>query len=359
MAADYADFCEVYPLEDSVVAVDSHMAAEFFTQVFERKWEQQNPQMAKSFSSGQKYAAALDLLRESWKIPYNDFAGISFLNEMHAPLWQQAWFPANDPRARAYLEIKEAARNLQFTPGAEARWQRFAREHGVRGAPPLGPGDPATAEVWHQFRRELAPASPVVPYAARTNWLAYLQSNAVHDALGLARSEAFDLAHYNQLAGTAYEDWSQIPFPLPSAAPAALQNLWSPFAARYPLRLTSITVTPELTASFQNFLQARFKTIQTADLLLNSPAAKWSDFALSPTAPQAGDSKAMLSAWIDFIRDAARYQPAVSLVREFLPGVHPCPVQQSRRAQPGMGNALHGDRGSLPTFRASVRDHVS
>jgi ABC-type glycerol-3-phosphate transport system permease component len=302
MAADYADFSATYSLDDSVIAADSHTASEFFARRFEHRWEQQNPQLAVASSFAQRHAGALELLRNTWKIPFNDFDGISFSTEMHAPLWQQSWFPPDDPRANAFIDFKAAEQNLELTPGALSRWRSFARNHGATSDLPLAPKDPSSAELWQKFRREIAPASSVVPYAARVDWKVYLQSNTVHDALGLARADYFDVAYYNRLAGTAYTGWSEIPYPLPASAPASLQKLWLDFSARYPLRLTTLAVTPELTARFQNFLQARFKTVPAADTLMGTSATAWTDFSLSATPPRSQGSKALRSVWTDFAR---------------------------------------------------------
>ncbi len=302
MAADYADFCGTYSLENSVVALDPYAAQDFFTRKFEEQWDQQNPQIAASSSSARRHAGALDLLRESWKIPFTDFSGISFTTELHVPLAQPSWFPPDDARAKAFLDFKSAVQNLEFMPGASGRWQRFAREHGATGKLPLAPVDPGAAELWRKFKREVAPASPVVPYASRVDWQNFLRSNAIHDSLGLNRNASFDVAYYNQLAGTHYRDWSEIPFPLPGSAPASLQKLWQDYSARYPLRLTALTVTPELTTRYQKFLEARFKAIPDANALLGSSARTWSDFTLSSTPPRSAESKALRAIWIDFAR---------------------------------------------------------
>lgn len=302
MAADYADFCETYSLEDSVVAADSHTAGEFFAQKFEHQWDQQNPQLAADATFAQRHGGALELLRQTWKIPFNDFSSISFWTEMHAPLGQQSWFPPDDPRTAAFLDFKAAARNLEFMPGALSRWHRFAREHGAAGDLPLAPDDSSLAALWGKFRREIAPASPVLPYASRVGWWSYLQSNAVHDALGLGRADYFDVAYYNQIAGTTYHDFPEIPFPLPASAPAKLQNLWLDFSSHHPLRLTTLVVTPELTGRYQTLLQERFKTVDAADRLLGLSAAQWSDFPLSAEPPRSNGTKALREVWSDFVK---------------------------------------------------------
>ncbi len=81
-----------------------------------------------------------------------------------------------------------------------------------------------------------------------------------------------------------------------------LQNIWNDFSERYPLRLTTLVVTPELTTRFQSFLQARFKTVQAANALLGSSATTWTDFPLSPTPPRTSDSKKLRGVWTDFAR---------------------------------------------------------
>jgi ABC-type glycerol-3-phosphate transport system permease component len=127
----------------------------------------------------------------------------------------------------------------------------------------------------------------------------YLQSDTVRQNLQMGRAQTFDIVYYNRLAGTRYQNWFETPFPLPANAPPVLQQLWNEYADRYPLRLTTITVTPALTVQYQAFLQNRFKTIEVANQLLGTAAAQWSDLTLTPAAP---DGEALRSVWSDFVK---------------------------------------------------------
>ena len=298
-ARDYADFCDTYPLDDSVVVIPQTTADAYLSAEYRRLWVEKNG----SASTEEEAKGAINLLRETWNIPFTDFNQINFTLEMKSPMWQQSWFPPNDPKSRSFLELKRASRNLDFMPDVRDKWSAFLRQNGSTGDTALAPDAPPEVHaLWLKFKEQVVPASPAIPYALRVDWRKYLQSEAVHQALNLGRTESFDIDHYNRLAGTHYETWNETPFPLPASASPALQQLWNSYAATYPVRLTTLVLTPELSAQFQTYLLNRFKTIGALNQLLGTSLTQWTDFALTAAPPSGEVSAAQRNVWADFVK---------------------------------------------------------
>jgi ABC-type glycerol-3-phosphate transport system permease component len=309
MAGDYADFAETYPVDDSVTPVDFSLVGNFVaTQLqaeFEARWATAHPDEAARASAAQRKAAALKLLDETFRVPYSDFSQVNFDVELQSPLWQQSWIPKPSPKYESFLELKREYKNLQFSPGGASAWRDYlGRHHLSPSAVPFPvPVDapPDQRNLWLAFRREVMPASPTVPYALRAEWRRFLLSEKVADLLHLGRTEKFDVAHYNALAGTLYQDWSQLPFPVPADAPAPMRQLWDFFVqSEYPVRLTSLNVTPQLTAQYQQFLQQQFKTVASLDQLLGTSYTQWTDFLLAPELSQVDPQQTTV--WVNFVK---------------------------------------------------------
>ncbi len=305
MALDYADFAENYPVEDSLTPVDTTIVPDYLEAEFEARWAKLHPEEAARASSFQRRAAALQLLSETFQIPYTDFSLIKYEIEMRYPLWQQSWTPPPDAKYQSFLELKQAFRDLQFTPGIASKWRSYLSQHHVDSSrvpfpvPATAPADQRA--LWLAFKREVAPATPTIPYAMRAEWRKFLQSESVASLLNLGHAEKFDLAHYNAMAGTLYQDWNQLPFPVPADAPAPLMQLWTRFVENYyPVRLTSITVTPELNAQYQQFLQKEFKAVPELNKLLGTTFIQWTDFQLAPELDKTQGKQQTV--WVDFVK---------------------------------------------------------
>jgi ABC-type glycerol-3-phosphate transport system permease component len=304
-AHDYADFAETYPVEDSVTPVDPTLVTDYLEQEFETRWAQAHPNEALRYSSSRRQAAALQLLNDTFHVPFVDFNLVRFDAEMGQPIWQRSWIPPNGPKYQSFLDLKQAYKDLRFTPGVASKWKKFQQRHrawtGDDTFPPPASGAPERRALWLEFKREVFPASPTVPFAMRVQWREYLQREDVRDLLKLGRTDNFDLARYNAMAGTDFQRWTQIPFPLPADAPAALQQLWSSFVQdHYPIRLVSLVVTPDLTAAYQKYLQDQFKTLPHLNQLLGSSLTKWADLVLSPTLPASSSRQQPI--WVSFVK---------------------------------------------------------
>jgi hypothetical protein len=145
--------------------------------------------------------------------------------------------------------------------------------------------DPAIRDLWLAFKKEHAPAGRSCPLAMRVVWRKYLESEEVSELLALPRGEQFDIGVYNRLAGTEYPSMFDTPFPVPADGPEALRDLWVRFVEnRYPLRLTSVSVTPELKQQYAAFLQDRFKTTDNPNRMLGTSIRNWADMPWLATA---------------------------------------------------------------------------
>jgi len=305
MAFDYADFAEVYPVEDCLAPVDSILAPDYLEAEFETRWVGAHPGEAARATSAQRRAAALQLLSETFQIPYTDFNFIKYETEMHCPLWQQSWRPPLDAKYQSFLELKQAFKDLRFTFGIASKWNAYLESHHLASGkipfpvPRDAPSDQRA--LWLAFKRETVPATPAVPYALRTAWRNFLESEQVAALLSLKHAEKFDIAHYNALAHSSYENWNQTPFPAPADAPAPLMRLWTLFVeSYYPLRLTSIEVTPELNQQYQKFLVKEFKTVPELNKLLGTSYSQWTEITLAPELDKTEPRQQAV--WVDFVK---------------------------------------------------------
>ena len=276
IAADYGEFAHHYPVEDLLPAMRDVEATPLLLEKYKTLWLRNNPGEAKRISNRKLEVRALELLEETWGMPLESVYGIEFeMVEGRLPYWHQSWFPQDDPKYRDYEWLKGALRNGYAQPGVRKSWLKFLQMNGVttereRDVFPVDVHtDPAIRDLWLEFKKAHAPAGRSSPLAMRVVWRKFLQSEEVIELLGLGAGEQFDIDFYNRLSGTDYRSMFDTPFPPPADAPEALRDLWVRFVeTRYPLRLTSLSVTPDLQGQYETFLQDRFKTIENANRML-------------------------------------------------------------------------------------------
>jgi ABC-type glycerol-3-phosphate transport system permease component len=305
-AADYSRFVDQYPVDDLLAPV-SDVFAGFFLEEHYRAQCQREPG-AEARRSGLEQQA-LDLASARWGRPIPNFFSVGFNDaESLEPYWQQSWFPPQNPKYRDYLLIKEMYRHHYFTPGIAAKWAAYLQAHGL-GGPGAGLEELASdstsvvARAWSDFKAEVAPAAPAVPFAMRAVWCAFLKGPEARRILNLPENVTFDVADYNRIAGTAYATLAQTPFPVPAEASAPLRTLWTCFVeTKFPARLTNIDVTPANTAKYREFLRERFKTVAIANRMLETHAEGWEAFDLSVAPPPVEGQGGQRSVWVDFVK---------------------------------------------------------
>jgi multiple sugar transport system permease protein len=243
-------------------------------------------------------------------MPIESFLAVSFkLTEQAAPFWQQSYFPLEEARYADFLEIRRACKDHRFTPGVRRTWLAHLRAEGRSWT---NEGDvfpiPASAAPdlkadWLEFEKTDAPAAIAVPFALRTQWRAYLDSEDVRRELKLKPGASFSVADYNRLAGTQYASLAETPFPLPPDAPETIAAHWRKFVEeRYPLRLTEVRATPALEEKYREFLRERLRTIESANKLLETKARDWTEFRLSAGPPSGPGSANLRGLWAGFVK---------------------------------------------------------
>ena len=70
--------------------------------------------------------------------------------------------------------------------------------------PVIGDKPAKLKKLWLEFKKQVAPATPAVPYAMRSAWYAFLESEDVSQVLKMHPEQKFDIEYYNKLAGTNY-----------------------------------------------------------------------------------------------------------------------------------------------------------
>lgn len=292
-AADYAEFAESYPLTDCLVYTSQIDTITFLIGKYERQLCDRNPARFKAMSAGKRRAEALNLLNEYMGVPFENFYNITFNSEMSFPLGFQGWFPPSDSRKYDdFNKLKEAYRQHVFTPGIKDKWLAFLKTEKYRTAPdeelfPVSESsETGLKDLWLKFKMETAPASPVLPFAMRAVWYDYLRSEEVGLRLNIPGGKDFDIETYNKLAGTKYRILEDTPFPVPTTFKPEIQAIWKDFVAnRYPLRLTSINPTHELSHAYMEFVKENIKNIGIANNLLGTKHTSWEQFNLTRLPP--------------------------------------------------------------------------
>ncbi|MGE9293415.1 MAG: carbohydrate ABC transporter permease [Puniceicoccales bacterium] len=315
IAADYSEFTDHYPMMDTQVAIDDVQAAEFLRQYYE---ELAIKEGLASRGDSELRAVSLRLLSEAWETPYNSYYAIKFTEENRYPMGFQGWYPpAMDPKYVDFLRVKNAYRNQMFLPGVKEKWIKFAEESGINAAfPVLEDASEVVRTTWEQFKARIAPASMAVPFALRAEWINFLEySERARELAGITIGNNFTIDTYNSLAGTSYHDLKQTPFPVPSEFDSGVQELWTYFVEeKFPLRLMSLEVTPELQDAYSDFIKGEIKVLSVANELLGTEHSKWSQFKLSSGAP-VGFSEYEQNArslWMNFVRTLPRQQRIIT-----------------------------------------------
>ncbi len=299
-AADYSRFVDTYPVDDLVCPVSNIEATGYLEGRMTREWHAQNPDSKSFFSSSTAESGALDMLNRKWETHLTSFYSLDFEKTTNnLPMWNQGWLPPAYPKFEDYRHIKDLYRTHYFTPGVRGKWMKWMAAKGLA----CKETDIPSEKEWADFKAENYPAAPVIPFAARALWKNFLDSDAARAELGMSASGKFDIAKYNRIAGTKYESLREIPFPIPADSTETLKKLWNIFVdTRYPLRLISFDVTPEMEAGFQAFLMDRFKNITYANRIMKASAKDWSDFKLQPSAPSGPGTVSLQKVWIEFVK---------------------------------------------------------
>ena len=257
MSADYAEFIKTYNLNDMLVSGTHIDAVMFLMQDYMRIYREKHPD--EDLSGKELRKAALMEFNRDWGTPFESFYNVTFSMEMNDPMDFQTWFPPlGDARYRAFLRYKQ-----------------------------------------YQARK-IKPASLATPFAMRSVWYRFLQTEYVT----LKYGKPFTLEEYNRLAGTAYVSLYQTPFPIPEQFSVPIRALWKEFQqGYYPLRLTELKVTQDREKEFQNFVKTALKEITLANRLLGTDYRDWNEITLAPLPPLGKQESNMLDLWKNFAKN--------------------------------------------------------
>lgn len=280
VSKDYAEFTHSYPLSDCEAYAQNIQTVNFLINEYSEKYRKLHPE--ETISGSELRAKALDLLGKDWGAPYQAFYNINFDGNMKAPLDFQSWFPDESNRKyQTYMLFKEALAAHEFTPGIKEKWLSYLKEHSSSGEEvfPVGKNAPDNLQrLWLDFKQEYAPASPVIPFALRASWYAYLNSEEVANIY----RKKIDIAEYNRLAKSNYASLQKTPFPIPESFPVQLRKLFREFQMkRYPLRLISIKVTSKQEEKFRSFTKKIIPKLTTLNSLLSTNYNTWSQLRLN------------------------------------------------------------------------------
>ncbi len=309
-AADYAAFALAHPLNDTKAAMTREMSAEFMLSHYIDLAVEQEPSLADERGSVRE-KAALKLLSETWGVPVENYIGINFDLEVGRPITQQSWVPSGGPKWKDFNALRFAVQHGAQTPGVLGAWKDFLKERDYssedikRYSPLPMDAPPELTSLWLEFAQVNAPLSPVIPLSLRETWVNYLTSDEARDLLKLKATQRFDVALYNSLAGTTYADLEDTPFPLPEQGFTDLQPIWKSFVERqYPLRLTSLEVTPELRVRYESFLKKNYGSIRGLNQILGENYKDWSEVPLPVTLPdeQPDQTTGLREVWFSFAK---------------------------------------------------------
>lgn len=285
IAADYAVFTESYPVSDKVVYALKNDTIMFLMNTYIAKVKKDSPEQAAKMSNSELRAAALKKLGDDWMLPFESFYNIGFNTEMNYPMDFQSWFPPmQDKKYLSYNKFKQASDAHAFTPGIKAKWLKFLEinnypcDDAKAVFPILGDKPLELKNLWLKFKQENAPATPAVPYALRSAWYKFLQSEDVAQLV----KQKFNIACYNKLSGTNYQQLEETPFPIPTSFSPAIRKIWHKFQAeRYPLRLITIKSAESQQKQFQTFVKKTLKQLRIANKLLGTNYSSWNQFKLT------------------------------------------------------------------------------
>ncbi|HCE42540.1 MAG TPA: hypothetical protein DET40_03210 [Lentisphaeria bacterium] len=319
-AADYSRFVDGYPIDDLVCPVSNIESTSYLEKKLGAEWRAKNPGDKSFFGSTASEKGALDILNKRWETHLTSFYSLDFEKTMNnQPLWNQGWLPPSSQKYDDYRNIKELYRSQYFTPGVRSKWRKWMDGKSLSRQE----ADIPAEKEWQEFKAENYPASPAVPFATRALWKNFLESDTTRMELGISGSGKFDIAAYNRIAGTKYGSLREIPFPIPAGSCATLKKLWNIFVdTRYPIRLMSFDVSPEMQLDFESFLKERFKNVEYANRILKTSSKDWNDFKLQPSAPSGPGSESIKKVWVEFVkklpRDVKKLRSSEKAYQEFV-----------------------------------------
>ncbi len=288
-AADYAEFCREYPMSDKVIYASDTECVSFLMDFYRKRYLELYPDQAARLSSLDLRKASLQLLSDEWGLPFTTFYSITFGTEMKYPMGFQGWFPPmNDPKYQTYQVYKRMADAMLFTPGVRNKWLSFLKdkaysyENQSNVFPVMENSPEKLQQLWTEFVKQTAPASPAIPYALRYNWYDFLQSEETLQALKMPSGSKFDIKLYNKLAGTSYENLYKTPFPIPASFKPQIRQLWTKYQQeRYPLRLQRFVPSAGLDDQFRAFVKKTLQHMKVTNKLLNTNFKSWKQLTLT------------------------------------------------------------------------------
>jgi hypothetical protein len=154
-ARDYADFCENYSVTNSIALIDPNRADDFLADDFGRRWAEQNPDKAKNASAGERQAGALNLLIDTWKIPFPEFGKINFGLEMQARYGSNRGSRRKTPNSRALLNSKRRAEIWSSCPASAKSGRPFSgKRESAKRLPSLRQTPTAAHQLWLSLKRK-------------------------------------------------------------------------------------------------------------------------------------------------------------------------------------------------------------
>lgn len=302
-AADYAEFMHDYPLDDTSVVAPMIDVISFLIDDYTAKAQAASP--GARLRGRALRRKALELLSEDWGTSFESFYNIDFGAESNSPLDFQGYFnDYGNSRFRSYIKFKEYADSFVFVPSVAKAWKKYAAENGLSRAeafPVLRSSPAEVRDLFLRFKREFAPATMATPFPARTIWYNFLGSEDVV----IRHGGAYNVERLNKILGTNYATLQETPFPIPADFPEEIQTLYKQFLEeRFPLRLTTIAVTPELTARFQAFAKKNTGSIETLNKLIGTDYRSWEEVKLLGRPPAGGgrDETNLRNLWVNFAK---------------------------------------------------------
>ena len=302
-AADYAEFVDSYPLSDCFVYAPQIKAITFLINKYTALYQEKHPN--EKISGNELRKKALELLGEDWDLPFKSFYSISFSTEMKLPMDFQGWFPPSNPKYKTYNEFKAAADAHAFTQGIRSKWFAWLKKRGYSGEkifPVPRDASPKIHDLWLEFKKTVAPATPSIPFALRAAWYEYLQSEEVSIING---GRTFTMQLYNELAGTDFSRLEKTPFPIPESFKPGIRKLWKKFLQeRFPLRLVTIRTSPEMDRKYQAFVKKTLRNLRIVNSMFGTEFKHWSDLK-ARAYPEDVDSDLMvnrLNIWKNFVK---------------------------------------------------------
>ncbi|HEY3376402.1 MAG TPA: carbohydrate ABC transporter permease [Armatimonadota bacterium] len=329
-AADYDAFAQQYPIADSLCAFNEQRVGPFF------RTQYMDAVRAEPSGAGLGRKAlesvALDRLNTNWELPFGNFYEIRPKRELKVPWDQRLYVPLQDGRERDFATLRQAYRTHVFAPSSiRSRWRSLlgspTARHvlGIPGAGGMGLAEfntatgmryrgwsevpfPVPAEqpgklqaLWHYFTGTVIPVSETRPFSIKIAWLSYLGSAKGRKAVGMDGGGPLTLDEYNTTFGTRYTTLRDTPCPVPATAPATLRQAWEGFVlSAYPMRLITVTATPEQHALFCAFVKKRFlNQLALCNTSFHTQYTSWEQIPFTATMPIT--SEAVAGLWMEYV----------------------------------------------------------